>query len=254
MLRAHNRTPNNTGLSSFEILYGRKSRPPSLPQPCRRESPQASEWLAYLADIDARVALAHDWEAYSQKQTYDKGRSPSQEYKEGDTVWYLRRSAPGTDKLLCPWTGPCPIKKVKGKDSYTIEYSEGKYIDVAPDSLKPYYSLKGREVPLWWTATVQPRGDTNALEPTYEVAEIVGHKLDPQGRVRFRTRWENYGEGDDSWEYVETFLPHYNPALLSYLTSSKLSIELGEHLPKPAPTKRVGCVSIALGGGVPKPK
>ncbi len=50
----------------------------------------------------------------------------------------------------------------------------------------------------------------------YVVGDILDHKLDDNGEMRWRVRWDGYSEVDDTWERF-TNLEHMNKFQLNCL-------------------------------------
>ena len=233
-VRRHNQIPGSLGMSPYQILYGRDPQGAGPTLPIKGEAICATEWLAQMARVDKYVAAWHAEEGEKQAKAYNQKRKEATPFAPGCRVWVKRRAEVGQDKLLTPWMGPCEVVKARGAGLYVVKVSPTQTKEFHPDEMKAFVApLVGQPVPLFWTSKVQPKGVPAEDEALFNVAKIVDHRTDTRtGRLQFRTHWEGYRDKDDTWEFPETFLPLYNPALATYLRRRpSLRVDLGKHLP-----------------------
>ena len=106
-----------TGLSPFQLMFGRTPQAPPLPQAT------AHEPVSYHAQLCSKLAELHDFmdinlteAANLQKKLYDK-RTQSRSFQVGEKVWL---SVPTVGKLDPRWEGGWVIHSVQGPTTYSI--------------------------------------------------------------------------------------------------------------------------------------
>lgn len=165
-----------TGLSPFELMFGRSSTVSDLPARC------AFEPMSYQADLRKRLAEFHDLvethhaqAAQGQKEQYDRS-AHSRAFVVGDFVWL---SCPTAGKLDSRWEGGWEISKVIGNNTFEIRNNKGSKVvhvnrlrhRVQPDCTFVDTTAKASSVPNW--------------QPPSTHHEIV---LEEQATCRYPTR------------------------------------------------------------------
>ena len=145
----------------------------------------------------------------------------------GEKVWYLRPEKSG-NKLDTRWVGPALIIERESENSYLIEVSEGHRISSHRSFLKYFIpdEVLGKSVPLFYhRRTVQ---DPEAAPDEWIVDEVIGHRVEPDGTVKFLTKWRGYE--DATWEPLGNFFHRYNSDIVRYCAEQGLGLDLVEAL------------------------
>lgn len=150
LLWAYREVPHDvTGVSPFELMYGRV---PQGPLSILRKS-WTGEWAppsglnkpaaGYLMELRERMSAAAEvvnerssrlQQAYTQKYNL---RARKKEFRVGDEVLVVQMDAGG--KMQPKWTGPVTIKERQRNDSYVVRDEEGNERLVHANKLRPYY-------------------------------------------------------------------------------------------------------------------
>lgn len=96
--------------------------------------------------------------------------------------------------------------------------------------LKPYDEDKvmGRPTPLFFHKRTVP--DTEAQPDEWNVEKILKHKVDPQGQLKFLTKWEGCEPGTETWEPIGNFIHRYSSDFVRYCKQNHLVVDLTKHL------------------------
>ena len=137
-LRILHDTPDPvSGLSPYEIVFGRERALAGLPWTPPRPVPEAHDFFEHMSEIDEKVAKALN-EAHAalalKVNARRQGRTP---YAEGEWVWYLRPRSVGGVKLQSWWQGPFKVCQRVGQSSYRLRTPQGQEFDAHADQLKP---------------------------------------------------------------------------------------------------------------------
>ena len=133
----HDMAEPTTGLSPYQIMFGRERTLAGLPWDPPRECQEASDFFAEMKHIDEEVARfmseAHEKWANRINAHRKAGTPPA----VGDWVWYLRPREVGGNKLQSWWLGPYKVVERVGERSYQVRTPRGEVLDVHLDQIKP---------------------------------------------------------------------------------------------------------------------
>ena len=135
-LRILHDTPESvSGLSPYEIVFGRERAMAGLPWSPARECPEAREFFDRMQLIDQSVAnaLNEAHEALAEKVNSHRRERPP--YEVGEWVWYLRPKSVGGAKLQSWWQGPFKVQARVGHSSYRLRTPQGQECDAHSDQL-----------------------------------------------------------------------------------------------------------------------
>ena len=203
-----------SGLSPYEILFGRERPLAGLPYTPAKECEDAQQFFRRMGEIDQKVADALNRAHSAQAQRINQGRKEMQPFKIGDVVWYRRPENSG-EKLDSRWIGPAIVKAREGEHSYVIEIKSGMEMKAHRSFLKPYNEpqVHGKGVPLFFYKRTEK--EEEAMPDEWEVEKILGHRI-KNGQWEFLTRWAGFAEGEETWEPTKNFLHRINGDILKY--------------------------------------
>ena len=225
VLRVYHNTPGESGLSPFQIVFGRDRYEAGTPYEIARECEDAKQFFDRLENIDKTVSQTLNFVHKNRQEAENKNRKNVPPYSKGDWVWVLRpRSSPQTTKLDTWWVGPAEVLDRVGDQSYVVQISPTRTFEVHTSHMKNYEHdpVSGHLVDLFHFLPTHEEVEVTPQEWT--VDRIVKHKRDKDGRLKFLTRWE--GSTEETWEPLENFISRCNSDWLQYCLDKKLKIDL----------------------------
>ena len=221
--------PGESGLSPYEIVFGRHRPLAAVPYEPPRESECANQFFDRQKAVDEFVAKRLNEIHARDAERINQSRDETSALGIGDIVMY-RRPENSADKLDTRWLGPAKVVGREGQRSYVIEVKPGVNMKAHRSFLKiyPYEDMIGEPLPMFYhQRTVS---DVEATPDEWVVERILGHKEDPPGNKLFLTRWKGFGEEDDTWEPVGNFIHRYASDFVKYCKDKGLKIDVVEHL------------------------
>ena len=119
VLRQYLDMPGPTGLSPYEIVFGRTRYISGVPYAPLRESEDAKRFFDRMQKQEIKVAEVLNELHQKTVEQINKRRKEFGDFKLGEKVWYLRPDSLSAD-LESRWVGPYEIDKKTGSDSYEI--------------------------------------------------------------------------------------------------------------------------------------
>lgn len=126
-----------SGLSPYEIVFGRERALAGLPWSSARECPEAHVFFDEMRRIDQQVAAALNATHEALAEKINSRRRERPPYEVGEWVWYLRPKSVGGAKLHSWWQGPFKVLTRAGRSSYRLRTPQGQEFDAHSDQLKP---------------------------------------------------------------------------------------------------------------------
>jgi hypothetical protein len=137
VLDRYHDTPGESGLSPYQILFGRERSLGNLPYETPKECEDAQDFFERMEKVDEEVARVLNAKHARQTLWLNAGRQKMHIFSVGDTVWYLRPPGTGT-KLSTRWLGPCKVVARTGESSYEIRVSPSRTMAAHATFLKPH--------------------------------------------------------------------------------------------------------------------
>ena len=110
-LRAIHDVPGESGLTPYEIVFGRQRPLAGIPYRPEREAEGATAFLKKMEEQDRWVSkVLQEQQARRANQENKKRKEPSP-LPTGSKVGYQPEKKPGADKLEPKWKGPAIVKK-----------------------------------------------------------------------------------------------------------------------------------------------
>ena len=245
--------PGPSGLSPYEILFGRHRPTAGVPYEPPRVALDAVAFFDHQKEVDQKVAAAMNDLHLARAEKVNKRRREPEAFKVDDKVWWLRPRGRTGDKLETYWCGPCVVKRREGWHSYVIETREGHEVAVHRSHLKAHvedeYSDEPR--PLFYHA--QAVEDLGVQVDEWEVERITSHRRDTDGELQFLVKWR--GSDKKTWEPVGHFFHRYSQDFIDYCKQARLRPDivtyLADHPPETTVVQLV--TACGLGPGVMAP-
>lgn len=220
-------SPGESGLSPYEILFGRFRLMGGLPYEPARECEDAVDFFKRQRRVDELVAgkLNALHQRDSARLNQERKRMPP--LHRCDAVWYLRPPDAG-NKMDSRWLGPCLVLEREGESSYVIEVKEGYRTKAHRRQLKPYQSdeQSSHGIEMFYHKRTMPIPD--APPDTWLTEKVVDHKRDADGKLWFLTKWQ--GDEETTWEPVGNFFHQYSADLINYCRAKGVTLDLSKCL------------------------
>ena len=216
-------TPGESGLSPYQILFGRCRPLAGIPYTPPTECEDAQRFFQRQRQIDEHVAKRLNDLHAKQFAVANRGKVAQSALSVGDKVWYLRPENSGT-KLDSRWLGPALVTAREGEFSYKVELKPGHVVGAHRDCLKLYRmdELTSDPIPLYFHRRTVP--DPEAVPDEWIVDEIIGHRQEPNGSYKFLTKW--VGFEDATWEPIQNFIHRYSADWVRYCQKRGIAVDL----------------------------
>ena len=230
VLRAYHDNPGESGLSPFQIVFGRERNLAGAPYEIERECEGAQAYFTRMESLDRKVADELNRQHAQEAQRLNASRARPQPFQEGDVVWVLRPKSSNVSKLDTWWVGPAKVTRRIGDQSYQVLVKPGVVHDVHMDQLKRYVddTLEGSRVELFHHSTGYKALETQPDE--WSVETISGHRRKKDGTWEFLTLWEGCPESEKTWEPAQNFITRYCVEFPEYLRKHRIDLGLSEVL------------------------
>ena len=126
VLRKYHDMSGVSGLSPYEIVYGRQRPLAGLPYEVPRVCEDAVEFFKRMEELDQRVAKHLDDEHRTRCELINASRKTKPIYPNGSKVWFKRPAGLSTG-LQSVWEGPCEVLRRASAGSYLISVQRGNH-------------------------------------------------------------------------------------------------------------------------------
>ena len=126
-----------TGLSPYEIMFGRPRNLAGLPWAPSKPSQDAQDFLDRRVEIDREVAEALNKAHAEVARQFNAHKKPKPPYNIGDWVWLMKPKQVGGVKIDTWWQGPYKIQARNGENSYVLTIPREPPFEVHVARLKP---------------------------------------------------------------------------------------------------------------------
>jgi hypothetical protein len=217
--------PGQTGLSPYEIVYGRRRPLKGLPYKPPIIAEDAVRFFDRMEQTREKIAEQLNHLHQSAADYVNSKRSRKQAYKEGEKVWY-QRPVDLSASLQSKWIGPCKISKRVGEGSYLVEVKPGIEHAAHDDQLRKYVldEYAGTPKPFFYY-----RGSSKDIDwqtDEYEAEKILAHRKRRDGTYEFKVKWKGCDMTENSWEPLNHFFHRYSSAVVKYAKEKGLTSEL----------------------------
>ena len=222
-------TPGVSGLSPYQILFGRERNLPNLPYEAPRDCEDAQAFLSRMGEIDAKVAQALN-ETHERRAHSENAKRPEAEiFKTGQRVWYRRPEGSG-DKLDSRWLGPALVLCRVAENSYEIQITEDRTIRAHTSFMKPYVTdaFVGQPKPLFFHQRTVP--DPDATPDEWNVHRILDFRGEG-ATLEYLVHWEGYGAEEAVWEPIGHFFQRFNCEAIRFAKEKGIPLDVTKFLP-----------------------
>lgn len=145
-LQLHHDMANDTGLSPYQVVFGRSRTLPGIPYSPERECEDAMQYFNRMEELDKNISQTIQGLHEQQAHRFNSAKKEKSPYKIGERVWVLKLPRlSSTAKLEPRWKGPMQGLQRHGANSYTVIDLRGGTLGVHVDQLKPYCDNDGRK-------------------------------------------------------------------------------------------------------------
>ena len=220
-------TPGESGLSPYNILFGRERFMANMPYNPPRLCEDAEDFFERMDEIDRRVAEVVNKRHEEEAARINAHRRDLEPIPIGSKVWYLRPKGSGT-KLDTRWLGPMVVLAREGESTYTISTALGGDSMVAHRTfLKLYVEDECNERPIPMHFHKRTVKFSEEHPGKLMVKRIIDHRVDPEGNVSFLVHREGVTITDAEFTPVQDFLDGNTQKLVEYCSQNGLDGVLG---------------------------
>ena len=227
VLYCYHNTKGESGLTPFQMVFGRERNEVGLPIQPPRDCESATSFCDRMKALDERISEERNSELRRVAERVNSTRRGRPEFREGDLVWVLRPQgvSSGMDTW---WTGPCKVVERNGSSSYKVWVNTKAIQEVHLDQLKPYVPdlLSGKPCVMFeFRGGYKPEGI-----PTGEgwIENILNHRIVPDGTYEFLVHWRGTPTSEDVWEPASSLVTEIGSSLEDYCAQH--DIELPERV------------------------
>ena len=221
--------PGESGLSPYEILYGRHRPYSGVPYQPPTKMEDAVAFFKRQEDTDQKIGAALRELHEKRAEQVNKNRSELSVLDVGGKVWWLRPRGQTGDKLETYWVGPCRILGRKSAHTYTIETREGHSVDAHRCQLKEHHEDIYHHQPLALFHFKQAVSDVEVGIQEWEVEAITEHQIE-NGELKFLVKWANHEQ--TTWEPIGHFFHRYAKEFVRYCSDKGINPDIVGYLHK----------------------
>jgi hypothetical protein len=205
MLDRYHDVPGESGLSPYQILFGRERSIGDIPYVPPRECEDAQNFFDRMSEIDEKVASLLNQKHAKSAKRINESRKSTNIFDIGDKVWYRRPEGSGT-KIDTRWVGPGKIASQTGIDSYEVRLGPNQVMPAHATFLKHYVedTMQGGVARMYQhTRTVVDKNPQ--VNEEWVVDKVLGHRI-MGGIPMFKVLWRGQPMENASWEPINHFL------------------------------------------------
>ena len=141
-LLIHHDMVGESGLSPYQIVFGRVRNSTGIPFQPERVCEDAKQFFDRMTDMDIQVAQTLSQKHLAEATKRNASFPPREEYSAGDLVWVIKpKRLSSQSKLESRWHGPLQVVARLAQHTYTVTDKSHHQLKVHCDQLKPYFAL-----------------------------------------------------------------------------------------------------------------
>ena len=218
-IRMHHDMVGPTGLSPYQIVFGRERSLAGLPLSSQRECEDAEDFFDRMAELDKEISKMMNKMHERSEIRHNATKKPWEPLRLGDKVWVVRPKGVTGPKTQTWWMGPATVVQRCGEASYVVEFSSGDRLDVHRDQVKPVTGTLGDGIPLEFH-----QGDRS---PTPRPDRVHTHRVRPGHQVELLVHWVGAPGSTDSWVPLSSFLCATSSAVWEYCREHGIQMDFG---------------------------
>jgi hypothetical protein len=238
VLDRYHDTKGESGVSPYEIVFGRPRPMAELPSRPVREREDVKSFFARQEEMDEKISrVLNDKHAKSSEHQRGVERS----FEVNDIVW-VRRPEHTADKFGTRWIGPGVIVAREGARSYLVRVEEdGPGYKKSRVMTVPLQFLKAHEQDTHgedrWNLFYHKRTDRKSPHATIsrEVEHVHRHRS-VEGRLEVQVSWKGDEGTSTAWESFNEIFPENSQVLAQYAHKKGLGPEMLAQWLKKTPT------------------
>ena len=212
VLRMYHDLPGESGLSPFQIVFGRDRNVAGVPYQPEAECESTQNFFDRMEQLDLRIAeILRKQHGQVEARENAKRRTPKP-YRLADKVWVIRQRGAGISKLDTWWTGPAEITRRVGALSYEVMFRPGLKREVHHDQLKPFVPIGPEELEGPWVEFQYSPPLYREMETAPDegrVESILRHRQKADGTLEFLVKWEGWDASEATWETPDHFITQF---------------------------------------------
>jgi hypothetical protein len=203
LLQIHD-TVGPTGLSPYQIVFGRHRNALGIPYPPTRSCEDAEAFLDRMLDLDTTIARELNKIHDKSEAHFNKRRSRRSAFNINDKVWLLvPKTLASSHKIEKRWNGPMTVTHRVGESSYILTDSTGHTHDAQLSQLKPYME---ESIQYENSMALEFHTPHKPILPPFQVGSIIDHRCDTQNTPEFLVHWANRDIKESTWERAPLFV------------------------------------------------
>lgn len=224
-VRLLNDTPGETGLSPYEICFGRQRPLAHFPVKITHPCEDAQTFFQRIKAQDVQISTKLQKIQGKRAETTNKHRLEQPPLQIGSKVWYKPETQPGHDKTDTYWTGPGTVLRRVGEHSYVVKIKPGVETEAHISQLRPHIEdiYVDKPHPLYYFSGRAPEVPVGPDQ--WVVERILDHRTDAKLGPQFLVQWEGCEPKDSTWEPLLNFLTP-NEAIMGYIQENEVPVDL----------------------------
>ena len=219
-------TPGESGLTPYEIVFGRERYMANVPYKPPRDCEDALEFFKRMSELDEKVARILNTKHKREAQGINRGRKDQKPLEVGRAVWYRRQEGSGS-KLDTRWVGPCVIVAREGEYSYKIKTGQNVTMKAHRNYLKEYLEDSYNETPKPMFFHQRTVANPHVRDKQFKVTRILGHVVDDDGNYLFNTQKLGVDVSAAEWLPSSEFLGQAGQKMVEYCLRNGLADKVG---------------------------
>ncbi len=195
----HDLPDPRTGLSPYQLVFGRERPLAGLPYSTAQENADALEYLDHREKLDKAVAETIREELRKEEERINSTRKEVEPFSIGQWVWVYRPTAYSGVKMQTMWMGPYSILRQEGEDTYVVAVGPRRELQVHVDQIKPAFSHPSTRIAY---PMVYRKGEPPFFAMESHIRKILDVRDSDDG-LELKVDWEGEEGNETTWVSVK---------------------------------------------------